>query len=139
MKTSVLSILAMLGLGAALGSVRLMAKAPIHATIPFDFTVGAKSFAAGDYSVWEMTPSVLAIRTANGRSKMLTIAHSAEPNDKPGVATLTFHRYGDRYFLSRVSNNDRGWELAKSVVEKELIAKRAEPTKPVSVVASSSK
>jgi hypothetical protein len=65
---------------------------------------------------------------------MVTTTHSGEPNNKPGFATLTFKRYGDRYFLSQVSESDHGWELPKSAAERELVAKRAEPNQ-VSVVA----
>jgi hypothetical protein len=138
-KTSILSTLVMLSLSAVFGPVRLMAQAPIHVTIPFDFSVGSKSFAAGEYNVQQPLPGVVAIQSADGRARMATIVHRSEPSNKPGMATLTFHRYAERYFLSRVSNDDRGWELAQSAVEKELIAKRAEPAKPVSVVASSLK
>ena len=45
---------------------------------------------------------------------------------------LVFNRYGDRYFLSRISDDSRGWQLPASAVEKELIAKKASP-KPVTV------
>jgi len=139
MKTSVLSTLAMLSLSVALGPVRLMAQAPIHVSIPFDFSVGSKSFVAGEYNVEQPTPGAIVIQSADGRAAMATIVNPGEPSNKPDTATLTFNRYGDRYFLSRVADNHHGWELAKSTVEKELIAKRAEPAKPVSVVASSSK
>ena len=72
-------------------------------------------------------------------TSMAAPVHCAEPNNKPGTVTVSFNRYGDRYSLSRVADNDHGWELAQSTVEKELIAKRGEPAKPVSVVASRSK
>jgi hypothetical protein len=139
MKTSVLSTLAMLSLSVVLGPIRLMAQAPIHVSIPFDFSVGEKSFAAGEYNVQRPQPGSLAIQSADGRARMATTVHRSAPNNKPGIATLTFNRYADRYFLSRVSEYDSGWELAHSAVEKELIAKRTEPAKPVSVVASSSR
>lgn len=138
MKSSIFSTV-VLSLSVAFGPVRLMAQAPIHVTIPFDFNVGSKSFGAGEYSVQKTQPGAIAIQSADGRARMATTVHGAKPNDRPGIATLTFNRYGDRYFLSRVSDSERGWELARSAVEKELIAKRAEPAKPVSVVASSSK
>jgi hypothetical protein len=126
MKASILRALATLGLSAALGPVSLMAQTnTILARIPFDFTVGSKSFAAGEYSVTEQAPRVLAIRSADGRSAMVAMAHDFLPNAKPGEAKLTFNKYGDRYFLSQVSHSGRGWELPKSPVEKELIAKEA--------------
>src|SRR4051794_33842744 len=111
MKTSTLSTLVMRSLSAALGPVHLMAQGPINVTIPFDFSVGPTSFAAGAYSVSQMQTSVLKIESSDGRRKALTTTHAAEPNYTQGTAVLKFDRYGDRYFLSRVCNTDRGWEL----------------------------
>jgi hypothetical protein len=125
MKASILRALATLGLSAALGPVSLMAQTTIHARIPFDFTIGSKSFAAGEYRVVEQFPKVLYIRSADGRSAMMALAHDVVPNAKPGEAKLTFNKYGNRYFLSQVSHSGRGWELPKSAVEKELIAQKA--------------
>ena len=135
MKTSILRTLAALSLSAALGPVSLQAqtRGPIHVTVPFDFTAGSKSLAAGEYRVTEQAPHVLAIRSVNGRSAMVIMTNTAQANNTPGMAKLTFNQYGDRYFLSQVSKGDLGWELPKSPVEKELIAKRTSP-KPAVVV-----
>jgi len=90
---------------------------------------------AGEYTVKQVTTDALAIQSADGRAQMIIIGQPGEPSDTPGVAKLTFHRYGDRYFLSRVAEDDKGWELKKSAAEKELLAKRAQPTE-LSIVAS---
>lgn len=135
MKTSILSILAVLSLSAVFGPVHLMAQDPIHVTIPFNFTVGAKPFVAGEYTVKQVTTAVLAIQSADGRAQMCVIGQPGDPSDTPGVAKLTFNRYGDRYFLSRVAEDDKGWELRKSAPEKELLAKKAQPEK-LNIVAS---
>jgi hypothetical protein len=127
MKTSILRTLATLSLSAVLGPISLWAQGPIHVTVPFDFTVGAKSLAAGEYRVNQQAPHVLAIQSVNGQASMLIMTNAAQSGAVPGQAVLTFNKYGDRYFLSQVSANDHGWELPKSTVEKELIAKRASP------------
>jgi hypothetical protein len=138
MKASTLSTLVMLTISAAFGPVRLMAQDPIHVTIPFNFSVGSKPFAAGEYRVRHLSSSTLAIQNEDGSAQMVVLANAGEPSKTPGLAKLIFNRYGDRYFLSRVSQDDRGWELMKSAAEKELIAKRSEP-KSLSIVASSTK
>ena len=51
MNTAIIRTLATLCLSAALGGINLMAQGPLEAKIPFDFTVGSTSFAAGDYTV----------------------------------------------------------------------------------------
>jgi hypothetical protein len=104
-----------------------MAQSSIHANIPFDFNVGTKTFAAGEYRVQHVAPLVLAIVNPNGSTAMMVQANNAYSTTVPGTALLTFNHYGDRYFLSQVSQDGRGWELSKSAVEKELIAKRASP------------
>jgi hypothetical protein len=134
MKNSILRTLATLSLSAALGPISLRAQGPIHITVPFDFTVGSKSLAAGQYEVRQIAPLVLAIQSADGRSNIMTQGNAADPTAPRGKATLTFNKYGDRYFLFQVSDYGHGWELPKSSAEKELIAKRASP-RPVTVAA----
>ena len=138
MKTPILSTLVMLSISAVFGPAHLMAQDSIHVTIPFNFTVGSKPFAAGEYSVRHLSSAAIAIRSADGSAQMIALTQGGEPSNTPGIAKLTFNRYGDRYFLSRVSETDKGWKLIKSAVEKELIAKRSEP-KALSIVASSAK
>jgi hypothetical protein len=83
MKSSILNSLAALGLSAALGAVGLQAQGPIHVTVPFDFTVGAKSFAAGEYRVNRQAPHVLAIRSVNGNSAMVIMTNPRSPTRRP--------------------------------------------------------
>ena len=128
MKRSIFNTIAMLSLGAVLGSVHLNAQVPINVTVPFDFNVGTKSFHAGAYTVREISSWVLAIQSADDGSVMFTGTNPGEPGAKAGTAKLTFNRYGDRYFLSNLSGNGRGWALLKGATEKELIAKRTSPT-----------
>ncbi|SRR6266699_1123023 len=116
-----------LSLIAAIAPVSLMGQGSIRVTVPFDFTLGSKSFTAGEYRVEHPAPMVLAIRSVNGSTVRLFQAHSGWNSAKPGTNQLTFNRYGDRYFLSQVSQEQRGWELPKSPIEKEIIAKKASP------------
>ena len=115
-----------------------MAQGPAHFTIPFDFNVGRKSFAAGEYRVGEVGAQSLAISSADGRARMVVITYGASPGKVPGEASLTFQRYGDRYFLSRMSDYDHGWEVPKSADGKELIAERAS-SRRLDIIASSRK
>src|SRR5713226_6439842 len=87
MKTSILRTLATLSLSAALGPVSLMAQGAMLATVPFDFTVGAKSFPAGDYRIREQS-QILTIRSDDGRSVLMTQTRAAQPNTKQGDARL---------------------------------------------------
>jgi hypothetical protein len=135
MKRSIFRALATLGLGASLGSVALMAQDAIYANIPFDFTVGAKSFAAGRYRVHQVTSVVLDIRNVEDHAG--TVAMTVPPGSPKtrGQAVLTFHRYGEDYFLAGVSNGARAWSLPQSRTEKELMARRTSP-QPISIAAA---
>lgn len=131
---------AMFSLIAILVPFAAVAQESVNFAIPFDFTVGPKSLPAGVYNVRETTPRVLQIQSRDGRKSMITLTNVAEPSKYKGLGVMTFERYGDRYFLSNVSNPDRGWALPQSVDEKHLIAaaaRQAKPAKQLDIVASS--
>jgi hypothetical protein len=135
MKSSMVRTLLTLSLSAVLSPVALLAQDQIHATIPFDFTVGWKWFAAGDYSIQKLNSSVLVIRNLHDSTGIMTLAMPGEAAKKAGTPVLTFNRYGDSYFLSQVSGESQGWKLHQSPAERELIAKVASP-RPVVVTAA---
>jgi len=135
MKSFIVRTFVTLSLSAALSPVALLAQDRLNATIPFDFTVGAKSFPAGDYSVKRLNEHVLLIQNANDLTGVMTVVMPGEPSKKPGTSVIIFNRYGNRYFFSAVSGDSQGWRLHPSAVEKELIAKAA-PPKPVIVAAA---
>lgn len=135
MKNTIVRTLVTLGLSAVLSPVALLAQGPIHATIPFDFTVGAKSFAAGNYNVKEVGDHILMIQSGAGGTGAITMVLPGKKAAKPGSALLTFNKYGNSYFLANVAYDDRGWKFMKSRLEKEMIAKAASP-KPVVVAAA---
>ncbi len=138
MNTRKLRVLAAFSLVAVFASVDAKAQEFCHVKIPFSFTAGTHSLAAGNYQVGELTQNVLQIRSADNRTNVMVLVTGNEPGKIPNHVTLTFQRYGDEYFLSRVSNYDRGWGLPLSKREKELIANRALPQR-LDVIASSGK
>jgi hypothetical protein len=111
-----------------------MAQGPAHFNLPFGFTVGTKYLEPGRYSVAEVTPHVLQIRSETGKASTFVIGAPDEPGKLPGKMTMTFQRYGDQYFLSKVADSNRGWRVPKSNSEKELLG-RVSPAK-LGVVAS---
>ena len=139
MTTFKMRMLAILSLIAILVPSSAVAQEPADFAIPFDFTVGPKSFPAGVYSVRETTPRVLRIQSKDGPTGMVILTNVAERSKYKGRAVMSFERYGDQYFLSNVSNPDRGWALPQSVDEKRLIAaaRKAKPANQLDIVASS--
>jgi hypothetical protein len=135
MKNTIVRTLFTLGLSAVLSPVALLAQTQINAAIPFDFTIGAKSFPAGDYSVRQVSASVLLVQSIKDGTGVMTMATPIGKSEKGGTPVLTFSKYGDTYFLSKVSSDDAGWKLHQSAAEKEMVAKVPTP-KPVIVAAA---
>jgi len=140
MKCSILSKLVVtLGLSAAFGPIALMAQGEIRTIIPFDFTVGTKSLAAGEYSFQQVKGNTFTIRSVHGHAGVLAETMPSGEEVRAGMAVITFRRYGDTYFLSQVSNGGRGWALYQSQAEKQLLAKNAAPRRVAVAVALATK
>jgi hypothetical protein len=134
MNTKTIRTLALLSVTATFLPFGLMAQGPAHFNLPFGFTVGTKYLEPGSYSVSEVTPHVLQIRSDTGKASTFVIGAPAEPGKLPGKMTMTFQRYGEQYFLSNVADSNHGWRVPKSAGEKELLG-RVSPAR-LGVVAS---
>jgi hypothetical protein len=135
MKNTIVRTLFTLGLSAVLSPVALLAQDRITAEIPFDFNIGAKTFSAGEYAVKRVNEHTLMIQSIKDGTGVYASVLPADATKNGGSPVLLFNRYGDSYFLSKVSGDDRGWKLYASPREKELVGKVTSP-KPVVVVAS---
>ena len=123
MNSSIVRTLVTFGLSAA----ALMAQGPLKATIPFDFNVGSKSFAAGVYTVHQVNGHLLKIQNINGETGILEMVQPADPPSKRGTCLLTFNRYGSSYFLAKVSEDTKAWNFHRSRAEKEMLARVSQP------------
>src|ERR1700687_370 len=84
----------------------------IRVTVPFDFTVGKQTLAAGEDKVIIQGPSLLVGRTdGTGATSVLTNYTGAGPNQDL-TPRLVFHGYGNRHFLSAawLGESDMGHE-----------------------------
>jgi len=130
-------VLALFSLIATLGPLTVKAQTRIKFTVPFDFAAGKLTFAAGDYVVSKEVPShLILIQSLRGPEKAFFVGVPSGLNKVYGTAVLTFHRYGERYFLAKFADNESASALPLTTVEKELIAGRASP-KSLNVIASS--
>jgi hypothetical protein len=96
------------------------------AKVPFAFVVGDVRLPPGDYVVKEMADgAVFAIESIDRRQVVMTQVVPASPLDEwEAQPTLQFKKYGDLYFLTRISprdGNEREIILAPSTVEQELV------------------
>lgn len=96
------------------------------ADIPFEFSVGDRTFPAGHYSVSRLNPqsdkAVLAIKSRDGRMSKIVLTTPIEGARAPETAKLVFSRYDDQYFLTEVwaPADSTGRGLQKSRSERTL-------------------
>jgi hypothetical protein len=96
--------------------------------VPFAFVVGGVRLPPGDYVVKEIADGVaFAIEGADGHAIVLTQASESPAEGSDAEPGLGFKKYGDVYFLARISPRDgvaREIELLPSDVEQELAEAR---------------
>ena len=127
MQNKKLAVVTVLCIAAVLGAV--VAKADVcgvKATIPFDFLVGTQTLSGGDYTISKVG-SALSIRSAHaGAMALANVSGHIRSGEE---SSLTFHRYGNKYFLAAIWASDSGMEfqIPKTQLEQELMAKGASP------------
>ncbi len=105
---------------------------PIRVNIPFDFVVGNKTYAAGQYVIRRAQPNsgdgMVSLSTADGKTRVVRLSNSVQTLDPKQKNTLVFHRYGDQRFLAQVwpAGANIGRQLPKSRAERDLEQKARE-------------
>jgi hypothetical protein len=94
--------------------------------VPFEFQAGRHTLAAGTYTVREISPRLMQVRSDDGRTNVVVEAPlAARAAKRNATAKLTFRRYGDHYFLAQVwTSPDAGRELYVSDAERSLVEER---------------
>ena len=95
----------------------------LTADIPFDFVVGERTLAAGNYAVGTASTAsseAVVIRSSDGRQKAMRLTKSVSDNAAARRARLVFHRYGNTYFLTQVwaAGASEGREMLKTRQER---------------------
>jgi hypothetical protein len=108
-----------------LSAVSINAQQGIRVNVPFDFTVGDQTLAAGLITARGVSAAdagPLSIRNYDKGQHAFRIARKAQGADTSEQAKLVFHRYGDRYFLAEVwIPGTNAWTVLKSKSEKTLM------------------
>ena len=101
--------------------------------IPFNFTVGEKSFTAGKYVIERNrkdSDTVWVIRRADNVGTALILTRPVRANETVEETRLVFHKYDDLYFLTEFwtpgSNTGREIQITnrEKAIEKALAEKR---------------
>ena len=93
--------------------------------IPFNFSVGEKSFPAGKYVIertWKTSDSVWVIKRKDNVGKAMLLTRPVRANEPQQDTRLVFHQYGDLYFLSQIwtAGDATGRQIQTSDREKSL-------------------
>ena len=125
-RLTILSLVSMFTLCAAVASANAQLSIPIKAKIPFDFTVGDKKLPAGEYTFSRLTGlssnNVMFVSSSDASTRMLQSTLSAEVLMPRNESTLVFHKYGDQYFLEQILTQGEqvGAELPESRGERTV-------------------
>ena len=103
----------------------------VRAEIPFDFVVGAKTMAAGEFQLRTSSNSRFLIISSSAPEIAFTLWSGSQTSEFDGESHLVFKRYGSQYFLAAVKASGTTVAIPASREEKEL--QRASHTKPTVV------
>jgi len=119
-RLTMLSLVSMFTLCAAVASANAQLSNPIRAKIPFDFNVGDKKLPAGDYSFSRLSGAsdnrVISISSADASTHLFQSTFEASVLTAKNKSILVFHKYGDQYFLEQIwtGGEQEGTQLPES-------------------------
>jgi hypothetical protein len=108
-----------------LAVAQLPSNQKIITDVPFEFTVGNKVVPAGQWTTQLASRDGERLLQFSNRNAKITVISSSLPGESkiaPAESSLTFHKYGDSYFLVaiNVEGNRANYRLRESKAEAEL-------------------
>jgi len=104
-RLTMLSLVSMFTLCAAVASANAQLSIPIRAKIPFDFSVGDKKLPAGEYTFSRLSgfsdTKTISV-SSEGSTRVFQSTFEAQVLIPKKDSTLVFHKYGDQYFLEQI-------------------------------------
>lgn len=101
----------------------------VDAKIPFGFTIGEKSYPAGDYvlSIVKISSgtSQVTLEDADGNALETFFAATTGNVVKNGqAARIVFNRYDEQVFLAQINTTEYALAISASKVEKRIVKER---------------
>jgi hypothetical protein len=127
---------------AALLLLGVAASARAHATatitdVPFAFSVGDTNLPPDQYRIAPSSGHNGVFMIRGARRGVLLMTVTDRRNDRAPAPSLTFYRYGEKYFLREVQLADgRVLHLSQTPAEKEYVAAQAAAKSKVLVVSN---
>jgi hypothetical protein len=118
------TIKALLAFATLFGALPAFSSTPVRADVPFNFTVGHDLLPSGSYIISRDSWGVIKIQSMD-RSRLATsVTTMGDPNLGLGDK-LIFRKYGDHYFLDKVSTSTFTARVPVSQIEKRI---QSQPT-----------
>jgi hypothetical protein len=125
-RVTILSLISMFTLCAAVASANAQLSIPIRAKIPFDFSVGDKKLAAGEYTFSRLSGSsdnrMMVVSGVDSSAHMFQSTFGTQVLTPKNESSLVFHKYGDQYFLEQIwtSGEQEGTQVPESRSERTI-------------------
>jgi len=124
MKMRLFAVLAVVLFGVALVSPVAAQTLALSVNVPFEFSFAGNTLPAGQYMFHSRVSSpVLSVRSLDGLTSVSWLGFQVSTRRVPtSPGRITFNRYGNSYFLSRVENDSTGaaLQVPTSKAEREL-------------------
>ena len=105
-RLTMLSLVSMFTLCAAVASANAQLTYPVRAKIPFDFSMGDKKLPAGEYTFSRLSgfsdSKLMLVSSVDASTRVFQSTFGTQVLTTKNESTLVFHRYGDRYFLEQI-------------------------------------
>jgi hypothetical protein len=108
----------------------------LKAEIPFEFHMGTSILPAGSYTVTaEPGKGFAEVQNNTGKERAYVMVYPTQRGQTGGDSTLTFHRYGDKYFIAEIQPgwSAGGYQVLRSHAEKEAVFSAGMPQRYVIV------
>ena len=125
-RLTMLSLVSMFTLCAAVASANAQLSNPVRAKIPFDFNVGEKKLPAGEYTFSRLSGfsdnKLMSVSSADASAHVFQSTFGAEVLTPKNESTLVFNRYGDQYFLEQIwsGGEQEGTQVPQSRSERTI-------------------
>ncbi|HEY3040590.1 MAG TPA: hypothetical protein VGJ66_17765 [Pyrinomonadaceae bacterium] len=123
-RLTMLSLVSMFTLCAAVASANAQLSYPVRAKIPFDFSVGDKKLQAGQYTFSRLSPGskIMLASSADANTSVFQSTFGIQVLNAKNESKLVFNKYGDQYFLEQIwlSGQQEGTQVPESRSERTI-------------------
>jgi hypothetical protein len=125
-RLTMLSLVSMFTLCAAVASANAQLSNPIRAKIPFAFSMGDKTLPAGEYTFSRLSgfsdTKLMSVSSVDASTRVYQSTFGVEVLTPKNDSTLVFHKYGDQYFLEQIWSygEQGGTQVPESRIERTI-------------------